>query len=115
VLEPVGALPVIAEDGAFIGGGCGLYEGVRVGRRAVLAPGVVVTRSVPVHDLVNEIIRAPEEGEPLIPADAVVVPGSRPASGDYARSRGIQLQTPVIVKYRDPGTDAAVVLEEALR
>ena len=33
VLEPVGARPVIVEDDAFVGGGCGLYDGVIVGRR----------------------------------------------------------------------------------
>src|SRR5437867_472741 len=27
VLEPVGALPVIVEDDALVGGGCGIYEG----------------------------------------------------------------------------------------
>ena len=30
VLEPVGALPVIIEDNVFIGGNCGVYEGVLV-------------------------------------------------------------------------------------
>ncbi len=40
VLEPAGARPVIVEDGAFIGGGCGVFEGVLVGARAVLAAGV---------------------------------------------------------------------------
>src|SRR5580765_6481554 len=37
VLEPPGALPVIVEDDAFVGGNCGVYEGVIVGARAVLA------------------------------------------------------------------------------
>ena len=69
-----------------------------------------------VHDLPRSRVLTASEGEPLIiPDGAVVVPGSRPARGDYARSEGIQLQTPVIVKYRDRSTDAAVVLEQALR
>ena len=42
VLEPAGARPVIVEDGAFVGGNCGVYEGVLVGARAVLAAGVVL-------------------------------------------------------------------------
>ena len=37
VLEPVGALPVIVEDEALIGGNCGVYEGTVVGRRAARA------------------------------------------------------------------------------
>ena len=116
VLEPVGAAPVIVEDEAFIGGGCGIYEGVRVGASAVLAPGVVLSRATPVYDLTRRLVlRAEAEGTLVIPAGAVVVPGSRPAAGEWAASHGLQLQTPVIVKVRDGSTAAAVELEEALR
>lgn len=116
VLEPVGACPVVIEDGAFLGGGCGVYEGVQVSRDAVLAPGVILTGAVALHDLVHGQVYRSQAGEPLrVPPGAVVVPGSRPAPGEYAKRAGIQLQTPVIVKYRDPGTDAALTLEQALR
>lgn len=116
VLEPVGAAPVIVEDGAFVGGGCGIYEGTRVGARAVLAPGVVLTRSVPIYDLVREReLRASPDAPLRVPADAVVVPGSRPYGGAWAAERGLAVQCPVIVKYRDDSTDAAAVLEDALR
>ena len=40
---------------------------------------------------------------------------ARPAAGPFAEARGLQLQAPVIVKYRDGSTDAAVELERALR
>jgi 2,3,4,5-tetrahydropyridine-2-carboxylate N-succinyltransferase len=116
VLEPIGALPVIVEEDVFVGGGAGIYEGTRVRRRAVLAPGVILTRAVPIHDLVHEeCIRADGERPLEVPEGAVVVPGARAASGEYARRHGLQLQTPLIVKYRDRLTDAALVLEEALR
>jgi 2,3,4,5-tetrahydropyridine-2,6-dicarboxylate N-succinyltransferase len=110
VLEPAGARPVIIEDDAFVGGLVGLFEGIRVGRRAVLASGVVITGSTLIHDLVHGRTWQKE-----VPEGAVVVPGSRPASGDYARAQGLHLAAPVIVKYRDPRTDAATALEEALR
>ena len=54
VLEPVGALPVIIEDDVLVGGNCGVYEGAIVKRRAVLASGVILTRSTPIYDLPNE-------------------------------------------------------------
>ncbi len=110
VLEPPQATPVIVEDGAFVGALCGLFEGVVVRERAVLAPGVILTAGTRIFDLVEgrEI-----RGE--IPPGAVVVQGARPAPGEYARSAGISLLAPCIVKYRDSKTDAAVVLEEALR
>ncbi len=116
VLEPIGALPVIVEDDVLIGGNCGVYEGTRVSEQAVIAAGTVLTRSTPVFDLVNERVLRATENEPLvIPARAVVVPGSRPATGDFGARRGLQVATPLIVKYRDESTDAASALEEALR
>jgi 2,3,4,5-tetrahydropyridine-2-carboxylate N-succinyltransferase len=116
VLEPPGAMPVIVEDDVFVGGGCGLYEGTRVGRGAVLAPGVVLTRGVTLFDTVNErTIGVDRNGALEVPERAVVVPGSRPAHSAWAHTRGLSLYTPVIVKYRDAATDAAAALEDALR
>ena len=116
VLEPIGAAPVIVEDEAFVGGGCGVYEGTRVGAGAVLAPGVILTRGTPVHDLEHgRVWQADAGGSLVIPDGAVVVPGSRPAKGEHALRHGLQLHTPVIVKYRDGTTDAALELERALR
>jgi len=112
VLEPVGAVPVIVEDEAFIGAGSVVVEGIRVGARAVIAPGVTLSRAVPLFDAVHERILA--RGEP-VPADAVVVPGTRPLNGDWARNQGLALSCPVIVKYRDARSDAALLLEECLR
>lgn len=118
VLEPVAALPVIIEDDVLVGGGCGLYEGTIVRERAVLAPGTIITGSTPVYDLVHgRVLRRPADGALEIPAGAVVVPGSRAVSGgpEGAADWKLSLYTPVIVKYRDAKTDAAVLLEEVLR
>jgi 2,3,4,5-tetrahydropyridine-2-carboxylate N-succinyltransferase len=116
VLEPVGALPVIIEDRVFVGGGCGIYEGARVRSGAVLAPGVVLTRAVPLYDLVRDEIHRAAPGEPLVvPENAVVVPGSRPAGSTGPGTGPVHLQTPVVVKYRDATTSSALALEEALR
>ena len=116
VLEPPGALPVIIEDEVFVGGNCGVYEGVVVSERAVLAPGVILTSAIPVYDLVRGVIYQSESERPLVvPAGAVVVPGSRPASSPFAAEHRLSLYAPMIVKYRDPRTDASTMLEEALR
>ncbi len=110
VLEPAGAVPVVVEDDTFVGGLVGLFEGIVVRRRAVLASGVVITGSTVIYDLVHG-----RELRKEIPEGAVVVPGSRPASCDFARERGLHLAAPMIVKYRDERTDAATCLENALR
>ena len=116
VLEPIGQSPVIVEDGAMVGGNTGLYEGVRVGARAVIGAGVILTASTPVYDLVNQtILRATSERPLIIPPNAVVIPGSRPAKGDWAAEHGLSMSAPLIVKYRDDKTDSATALEEALR
>ena len=116
MLEPIGLRPVIIEDEATIGANAGIFEGVLVGRRAVLAPGVQLTSATPLFDLVEEQVYRSSPGEPLsVPEGAVVVPGSRPAKGTFAESRGLHLYAPVIVKYRDERTDAATALEEVLR
>ncbi len=116
VLEPAGARPVIIEDDAFIGGGAGLYEGVIVGRGAVIAAGTIITGQSRLIDLVAERELRGTPGSPLaVPPGAVVIPGTRPATSAWARERGISVTVPLIVKYRDEGTDARVALEGALR
>jgi 2,3,4,5-tetrahydropyridine-2-carboxylate N-succinyltransferase len=120
VLEPINASPVIVEDDVLVGGNCGLYEGTIVRAGAVLAPGTILTRGTPVFDLVNGVtIRATDEAPLIIPANAVVVPGSRPVAKDKGHSNaagwGLSLYAPVIVKYRDEKTDLSTTLEDLLR
>ena len=116
VIEPVGALPVIVEDDVLVGGNCGVYEGTVVQRGAVLGAGTILTRSTPVYDLARETIhRASEDGPLVIPAGAVVVPGSRAVTRGMGREWGLALYTPVIVKYRDAATGGRVQLENWLR
>lgn len=116
VLEPAGARPVIVEDGAFVGGGTGLYEGVTVSRRAVIGAGTIITGQSRLIDLVEgRELRGTPEAPLVVPPNAVVVPGTRPASSAWARERGISVTVPVIIKYRDDGTSARVALEDALR
>jgi 2,3,4,5-tetrahydropyridine-2-carboxylate N-succinyltransferase len=116
VLEPVGALPVIVEDDVLVGGNCGVYEGAVVGRRAVLGAGVILTGSVTLYDVVKKTAYRRQGSDPLrVPPGAVVVPGSRRLADSFAEKIGLQLYTPVIVKYRDERTDAAAALEDALR
>lgn len=116
VLEPVGALPVIIEDDVFIGGNCGVYEGTIVRRNAVLGTGVIINSSTAVYDAVNDCwIRPGDSGCLEIPEGAVVVAGSRPLNRPGAVKAGIQVYTPVIIKYRDSKTDSSITLEDTLR
>jgi 2,3,4,5-tetrahydropyridine-2-carboxylate N-succinyltransferase len=109
VLEPVQAQPVIVEDGAFIGSRCILVEGVVVGERAVLAPNVSLTGSVPVIDVTGE---EPVEHRGYVPANAVVVPGTRPKefpAGTY------NLSCALIIGWRSERTDLKTSLNDVLR
>jgi len=116
VLEPAGARPVIVEDGAFVGAGSSLLEGVLVGAGAVIGAGVVLTGTSRLYDLVRGRVLAGTPDAPLaVPPGAVVVPGTRALDGDLARALGLSVAVALLVKERDAGTDARLVLEEALR
>jgi 2,3,4,5-tetrahydropyridine-2-carboxylate N-succinyltransferase len=112
VLEPVGLAPVVIEDDCFIGAGSVIVEGILVKKGAVIAPGVTLSKSIPVYDCVNE--KRLEKGA-AIPEGAVVIPGTRPMSGKWAKENGLSMACPLIVKYRDEKSDASLELEEALR
>jgi 2,3,4,5-tetrahydropyridine-2-carboxylate N-succinyltransferase len=109
VLEPPQAMPVIVEDGAFVGSRCIVVEGVRVGREAVLGAGVVLTASTPIVDV--------RGGEPVvskgvIPPRAVVIPGVLPK-----RFPAGEFGTPcaLIIGERTDSTDMKTSLNAALR
>jgi 2,3,4,5-tetrahydropyridine-2-carboxylate N-succinyltransferase len=116
VLEPSGRRPVIVEDEVFVGAQAALLEGVLVGRGAVVAAGVILTGTSRLYDLVGDRVIAGTLEEPLaVPAGAVVAPGVRHVSGEFAAAHGLALAAAIVVKYRDERTDARVALEEALR
>jgi 2,3,4,5-tetrahydropyridine-2-carboxylate N-succinyltransferase len=112
VLEPVGASPVIIEDDAFLSAGVVIVEGIVVKKGAVLAPGVSLSASVPVYDCVNQVML--EKGAD-IPERAVVVPGTRPVAGEWAKTQGLNMACALIVKYRDEKSNASLELESILR
>jgi len=109
VLEPPQAMPVIVEDGAFVGSRCIVVEGVRVGTEAVLGAGVVLTASTPIVD-----VRGAEAvvTKGAVPARAVVIPGTFPkrfAAGEYGTPCAL------IIGDRSDSTDQKTSLNAALR
>lgn len=112
VLEPIGTRPVVIEDDAFIGGNTGIYEGILVREKAVIAAGVILTKATTVYDSVNKLyLPKDEDGVYAIPQGAVVVPGSRAMKDSPSH----QVYCPIIIKYRDEKTDVALSLEDELR
>jgi 2,3,4,5-tetrahydropyridine-2-carboxylate N-succinyltransferase len=109
VLEPAGARPVIIEDGAFIGSRSIVVEGVVVEAGAVLGANTTLSASIPIIDVTGI---EPVEIRGRVPANAVVVPGSRAKdfpAGTY------HLQTPLLIGYRSASTDKKTSLNDALR
>jgi 2,3,4,5-tetrahydropyridine-2,6-dicarboxylate N-succinyltransferase len=116
VLEPAGARPVIIEDNVMVGGNCGVYEGVLVRQGAVLGTGVIMNASTHIYDLVNERVIKSNGDTPLeVPEKAVVIPGSRALNTDFAKSFGLSISTPIIIKYRDEKTNIKTALNDLLR
>ena len=109
VLEPPTARPVIVEDGAFVGSRCILVEGVVVGERAVLGANTTITSSTPIIDVTGD---EPIEVRGTVPANSVVVPGTRPKdfpAGTY------ELQCALIIGTRSESTDRKTSLNDAVR
>ena len=105
VLEPLQAGPTIIEDDCFVGARSEVVEGVIVERGAVLSMGVYVGQSTRIYDRERD-----EVSYGRIPAGAVVVPGSLPASnGRYS------LYCAVIVKRVDAQTRSKTSINELLR
>lgn len=109
VLEPPGARPVIIEDGAFIGSRSIVVEGAVVEAGAVLGANTTITASTPIIDVTGP---EPVETRGRVPANSVVVPGTRPKefpAGSY------NLQCALIIGKRTDSTDRKTSLNEALR
>ena len=109
VLEPLGARPVIIEDGAFIGSRSIVVEGVVVEEEAVLGAGVVLTKSTQIIDVTGaqEVVH-----KGRVPARSVVIPGTRmkrfPA-GEYG------VPCALIIGQRKASTDKKTSLNDVLR
>lgn len=118
MLEPVGNVPVVVEDDVMVGGNAGIYEGTIVRRRAVIGTGAALLNgSTRVYDLVK-LAHPPVLGRGAADHPRGRRGGARQpprARSRFAEEHGLQLATPLIVKYRDEKTDAATALEEALR
>jgi 2,3,4,5-tetrahydropyridine-2,6-dicarboxylate N-succinyltransferase len=109
VLEPLGARPVIIEDGCFIGSRSIVVEGVVVEEEAVLGANVVLTSSTQIID-----VTGPEERvlKGRVPARSVVIPGVRTKSfpaGEYG------VPCALIIGQRKESTDRKTSLNQVLR
>jgi 2,3,4,5-tetrahydropyridine-2-carboxylate N-succinyltransferase len=107
VLEPPQAVPVVVEDGAFIGSRCVVVEGVRVGQEAVLGAGVVLTASTKIIDA-----HTGAEYRGYVPPRSVVIPASVPKS--YPAGT-FHMPCALIIGTRTPATDLKTSLNLTLR
>jgi 2,3,4,5-tetrahydropyridine-2-carboxylate N-succinyltransferase len=73
VLEPANAVPVVIEDGAFIGSRCMIVDGARVGKGSVLGAGTILNPSIPVIDAMT----GEEVSRGYVPDYCVAVSASR--------------------------------------
>src|SRR5918998_448294 len=105
VLEPLQAKPGIIGDNCFVGARAEVAEGVIVEEGAVISMGVFIGASTRIYDRERD-----EVSYGRVPAGAVVVSGSLPASnGKYS------LYCAVIVKRVDAQTRSKVGINELLR
>jgi 2,3,4,5-tetrahydropyridine-2-carboxylate N-succinyltransferase len=101
VLEPAVARPVIIEDNVFVGGNCGIYEGVIVRKGAIIGTGTIINGSTPIVDIISNKVYNKE-----VPENAIVIPGARQKKGG---KDSYFIQVPLIIKYRDQLKDPSKV------
>ena len=109
VLEPLGARPVIIEDGAFIGSRSIIVEGVIVEEKAVIAANVSLTASTDIIDVTGS---EPITYRGVVPAHSVVIPGSREKkfpAGNY------NVNCALIIGKRKRSTNEKTSLNQTLR
>ncbi|RMF53357.1 MAG: 2,3,4,5-tetrahydropyridine-2,6-dicarboxylate N-succinyltransferase [Bacteroidetes bacterium] len=109
VLEPPQAMPVIVEDGAFLGSRSIVVEGVRIGKKAVLGAGTVLTASIPIIDATDP---AGKEYRGYVPEGAIVIPGMRPkrfTAGEFG------VPCALIIGWREARHDDKLALNALLR
>lgn len=104
VLEPLQANPVIVEDDCFIGACSSLTEGVIIGKGAVIASGIHISKSSKIIDRTTGII-----SHGYIPPYSVVIPGTINIENNLA------LSCAVITKTVDANTRSKTSLNDLLR
>jgi 2,3,4,5-tetrahydropyridine-2-carboxylate N-succinyltransferase len=108
VLEPPNAVPVVIEDGAFIGSRSMVVNGARVRRGAVLGAGTILAQNT--HVIEAETGR--EVGLGDVPERAVVVQGTRMrefAGGTFG------MPCALILRYLDESGHEHIRLNDILR
>ena len=116
MLEPVEALPVIIEEDVHIAGTAWIQGSVIIRHGAIIGPGVMLPGGGAVYDAALEKTHTPAgDGTLVIPPNAVVVPGQRPAAQPHGPGAGFTRTVPVIVQYREPGRPASAVLKDVYR
>lgn len=110
VLEPIGARPVIIEDGCFIGSRSIIVEGVHVEREAVIGANVVLTASTRIIDVSHEGGAVVHRGR--VPARSVVIPGSIPKQFPAGT---FHVPAALIIGQRKESTDRKTSLNQVLR
>ena len=105
VLEPLQSYPVIIEDNVFVGAGCHILEGVRIGRGSILSAGVVLTSSTKIIDR-----NTGHTTQGYIPDHSVVVPGAY-TTGDH----GLSIQCAIIIKKTSDDTKKKTAINTLLR
>ena len=109
VLEPPSAMPVIIEDGAFIGSRSIIVEGGKMQIGAVIGANVTITASTPIIDVTGP---EPKEYKGIVPENSVVIPGTRPKtfpSGEF------NTMCALIIGKRKESTNEKTSLNDALR
>ena len=109
VLEPANAVPVIIEDGCFIGSRSVIVEGARIGAESVIGANVTITATTRIVDVTGT---EPVITRGYIPPRSVVIPGTMPKNFPAGN---FNIPCALIIGKRKASADKRTSLNEALR
>ncbi len=98
ILLPLEASPNIIEDEVVLGYNCGVFDGVRIGARSILAANTTISGLAGVYDAIDRVWLRAEGSTPLtIPPGSVVTMGIHDVDTEVPVVRTL---VPVIVDRR---------------
>jgi len=115
-IQPLEGLPAIIGDDASVGANCVIGVGVVVGPGALIFPGTTLLQQTRLYDPVRkERVTATDGGPLVVPAGAIVIPGTRSLAKGEPGDLLLGVQVGVIAGYAtESGNLPAMLLDRLL-
>ena len=109
-LEPINSFPVITEKNVFIGGNCGIFDGVIIKKNCVIGAGTTITSSMKIYDINNKKKIIKKKNYLTVPKNSIVVQGSK-----KIKNTNLNTNVLIIIKKNNKKTKKKLKINNFLR